>query len=64
MIDNNILNDKEFDIAWEEKFGSVDTDLKFNSIDEFNKWFDEVIDFDIVCNETVQSLLSKEYLNI
>ena len=45
-IKDNRPKKDAFDIAWEKKFGSDDECMKFDSLDEFHQWLEEVINFD------------------
>lgn len=40
-----------FDIAWEAKFGSDEEAMKFDSLEEFHQWLEEVKNFDPLHNE-------------
>lgn len=51
-IQNDVLNNvDEFDIQWEEKFGPDDECMKFDSLEEFHEWLEEVEKFEPVYNK-------------
>lgn len=41
----------EFDRQWEEKFGPDDRPKKFDTLEEFHAWLEEVKKFEPVYNE-------------
>ena len=43
----------EFDKQWREKFGPDDEPMKFDSLDEFHDWLEEVKQFEPVYNKQI-----------
>lgn len=43
----------EFDKQWEEKFGDDDETMKFDSLEEFHDWLEEVKRFEPVYDKPV-----------
>lgn len=49
FIKDNLTESKDaFDIEWEKKFGPDDETMKFDSLDEFHRWLEEVINFEVI----------------
>ena len=51
MKDNSSGTKDAFDVEWEKKFGPDDETMKFDSLEEFHKWLEEVKNFDPVHNK-------------
>ena len=49
--DNSSETKDAFDIEWEKKFGPDDETMKFDSLEEFHEWLEEVKNFDPVHNK-------------
>ena len=50
-IHDNSLPQDEYDRQWEEKFGPDDESMKFDSLEEFHQWLEEVKKFDPIYNK-------------
>lgn len=51
LIRANNNTEDEFDRQWEQKFGPDDEPMKFDSLEEFHQWIEEVKKFEPVYNK-------------